>query len=266
MKAEVNGIELNYEILGQTGFPLVLIHGFGLDHSIWMDLATRYLRNYRVILPDVRGHGKSEVPMGPYPMSVLAEDIAHLLEFLGINKAIICGHSMGGYITLAFAERFSEHLGGLGFITTHAGPDSEEKRAGRFEMVQKIREKGSSALAESLAPNLTEDDEIINKVYDIIKETRPEGIIGALEGMAQRPDRTGLLSKIKVPTLVVAGEKDQIVEVDTARQMVDALSKGILLEISGAAHLPMLETPDELGKGILSLVHQVKNDSFRSEI
>lgn len=261
MKAKINGIEINYELQGQTGLPIVLIHGFGLDHSIWMDVASKYLRNYRVIMPDVRGHGESEAPEGIYPMSVLARDISHLLGFLGVSKAILCGHSMGGYITLAFAEHFPERLAGMGLITTHAGSDSTEKRAGRYEMVEAIQERGSVALAESLASNLTEDQEIIQEVYNIINRTSPDGVIGALQGMAERQDRTSVLSEIMVPSLVVAGEKDEIIDVETAQQMAEALSKGIFLKISGAAHMPMMETPDELGAGLLSLIHRVKDES-----
>lgn len=261
MKAMVNGIEINYELQGQTGLPIVLIHGFGLDHSIWMDAASKYLRNYRVIMPDVRGHGDSEAPKGVYPMSLLARDIAHLLEFLGVSKAILCGHSMGGYITLAFAEHFPEQLAGIGLITTHAGSDSNEKRAGRYEMVEAIQERGSIALAESLASKLTKDQDIIEAAYNIIKKTNPDGVIGALQGMAERQDRTHVLSDIMVPSLVVAGEKDEIIDVAAAQQMTKALSKGTFLKISGAAHLPMLETPDELGAGLLSLIHRVKDES-----
>lgn len=260
MKAKVNGIEINYELQGQTGLPIVLIHGFGLDHTIWMDVASKYLRNYRVIMPDVRGHGESDAPEGVYPMSVMARDIAHLLGFLGINKAILCGHSMGGYITLAFAEHFPEQLAGMGLITTHAGSDSTEKRAGRYEMVEAIQEQGSIALAESLASNLTKDQEIIQEVTKIIKKTSPDGIIGALKGMAERQDRTHLLSEIMLPSLVVAGEKDEIIDVETAQQMAEGLSNVTFLKISGAAHMPMLETPEELGTGLLTLIHRVKDE------
>lgn len=261
MKAKVNGIEINYELQGQTGLPIVLIHGFGLDHSIWMDVASKYLRNYRVIMPDVRGHGESEAPEGSYPMSLLARDIAHLLEFLGVSKVIFCGHSMGGYITLAFAEHFPERLAGMGLITTHAGSDTSEKRAMRYEMVEAVQDRGAIALAESLASNLTEDQEIIQKVTSLIKKTSPDGIIGALQGMAERKDRRDLLSDIKGPSLVVAGQKDEIIDIKTAQQMAKALSKGVFLKISAAAHLPMLETPDELGVGLLSLIHHVKDES-----
>lgn len=257
MKTTINGIELGYEILGQTGQPIVLIHGFGLDRSIWRDVASRYLANHRVILPDVRGHGESEAPKGVYSMTVLAKDIKHLLEFLGVSKAIICGHSMGGYIALAFAENVPERLAGLGLITTRAKPDSEEGRAGRYEMVEKVKEDGSKVLAQSLAPKLSQDEAIVSRMKEMIAQTPANGIIGALKGMAERPDRRDLLPKIKVPALVVAGEADQIINLQDAEQMARALPRGEFLSIEGAGHMPMLETKSELGQGLLSLIHRM---------
>lgn len=257
MKTTINGIELGYEILGQTGQPIVLIHGFGLDRSIWRDVASRYLANHRVILPDVRGHGESEAPKGVYSMTVLAKDIKHLLEFLGVSKAIICGHSMGGYIALAFAENVPERLAGLGLITTRAKPDSEEGRAGRYEMVEKVKEDGSKVLAQSLAPKLSQDEAIVYRMKEMIAQTPANGIIGALKGMAERPDRRDLLPKIKVPALVVAGEADQIINLQDAEQMARALPRGEFLAIKGAGHMPMLETKSELGQGLLSLIHRM---------
>ena len=257
MKTTFNGLELGYEIFGQTGQPIVLIHGFGLDRSIWRDMASRYLANHRVILPDVRGHGESEAPKGIYSMTSLAKDIDHLLAFLGVSKAIVCGHSMGGYIALAFAENSPERLAGLGLITTRAKPDSEEARAGRYEMVEKVKEEGSIALAQSLAPKLSEDESIVSSLKDMIAQTPADGIIGALKGMAERPDRRDLLPKIKVPALVVAGEADQIIDLHDAEQMASALPRGEFLPIKDAGHMPMLETRSELGQGLLSLIHRV---------
>jgi len=256
MKVTINGIEMGYEILGQTGQPIVLIHGFGLDRSIWRDVAKRYLANHRVILPDVRGHGESDAPKGAYSMTSLAKDIKHLLAFLGVSKAIICGHSMGGYIALAFAANSPERLAGLGLITTRAKPDSEDGRAGRYEMVEKVQEEGSIALARSLAPKLSKDEAIISSMRDLIAKSPADGIIGALQAMAERPDRRDLLPKIKVPALVIAGKEDQIINLQDAAEMAEALPKGEFLPINEAGHMPMLETKSELGQGLLSLIHR----------
>jgi len=258
MKADVNGIELAYDILGQVGYPLVLIHGFALDHTIWLEMASKHLRDHRVILPNMRGHGESDAPKGAYPMTLMAQDLTRLLDFLGINKAVVCGHSMGGYVALAFAEIFPERIAGIGLITTHANADTDEKREGRYQSVEEVRKRGSVAVAESLAPRLTHDEGIINQIHEMIVNTSPQGIIGALQGMAERPERTDLLAEIDVPSLVVAGEEDQIIDIDDARGMADALPHGEFLPISGAGHMPMIETPAELGEGLNQLINRVK--------
>jgi len=259
VRVEVNGIELAYDILGQTGHPLVLIHGFGLDHTIWMDMASNYLHNHRVILPDVRGHGDSDAPPGVYEMSLLAKDIAHLLEYLGINKATICGHSMGGYITLAFAEKYPERLAGMGLITSRSNADSEENREGRYKMMESVQKRGAVALGKSLSPRLTTNETLIQEAYNLIAQTPPMGIIGVLKGMAERPDRTSLLSRIAVPTLVVAGEDDQIIDLGEAREMVHVLPRCKFLAISGVGHMPMWEAPAILAKGLDDLVERVRS-------
>jgi len=258
MKAQVNGITLNYDIIGQEGLPVILIHGFGLDHSIWRTVATKFLGNQRVILPDVRGHGESDAPEEAYSMKELAGDISGLLDFLGITKATICGHSMGGYISLAFAAHFPERLAGLGLITTRAGADSNENRAGRYAMIEEIKDKGTAVLAESLAPRLTKDEDIIARSNEIILATPPQGIIGVLHAMAERPDRWNLLSEIRVPSLVVAGGEDQINNLDDSERMAEELPFGELMVIEDAGHMPMLEDYGALGIGLLSLVERVE--------
>lgn len=257
MKININGIQLGFDLLGTVKPPIVLIHGFGLDRSIWQQLASTHLGDQQVILPDVRGHGESDAPGGPYLMSLLAEDLAHLLESLGVEKAIVCGHSMGGYISLAFADQFPQMLAGLGLITTNANADAEDKRAGRYALIKEIRERGAIAVAENLAPRLSDDQAVVDQAYRLICKAVPQGLIGALGGMAKRPDRTGLLQEIKVPSLVVAGEVDSITDFDHAKVAADALPQGQFLAIPEVAHMPMAEAPVELGQGLRNLIRRV---------
>lgn len=258
MKATINGIQFGYDLFGQRGAPIVLIHGFGLNRKIWIPMVTEYLRNQKVILPDLRGHGESEAVPGPYPMALLAEDLVSLLAFLGVEKAIICGHSMGGYVTLAFAEHHPQQMAGMGLITTRAEADTDEGRSNRYEMVEAVKQKGSAPLGDSLGPRLTKDKGLAQEMRTMLAETPPAGIIGALRGMASRPDRRALLPEIPVPALVVAGEEDQIIDVESAKKMADALPEGVFLSIPGAGHLPMLEAPESLGKGLLNLINRVE--------
>ena len=252
MKTNINGTGLGFELFGDSGLPVVLIHGFGLNRSTWLEMVETSMSDYQVILPDVRGHGESDAPEGAYPMSLLADDIAGLLDHLEIEKAVICGHSMGGYIALAFADRYPERLLGLGLITSRSGSDSAEKRQGRYRLVEEVRERGSVVLAESLSKRITKDPVLQKWVYDLILTTHPQGIIGAALGMAERPDRTEMLRRLDRPVLVAAGAEDQIVPLEEARKIADLLQLGTFVEIPDAGHLPMMETPFILSEAIMS--------------
>lgn len=259
MKIKINGVQLGYEFWGKVAPPIVFLHGFGLDRSIWHDLVRKHLGDQQVLLFDLRGHGKSDVPEGPYSMSLLAEDVAQCLDALGVTKAVVCGHSMGGYITLAFAAQHPEMLAGLGLITTNAQADPDEKRSGRYALIEQVRARGAIAVAESLAPRLSYDENVINLSYRLILNTDPEGLIGALKGMAERPDRRALLPKISVPALVVAGEEDQITSLSDATAMANALPKGHILPLPGVGHMPMVEAVAELSQGLQSLIDKIVN-------
>jgi len=256
MKLLVNGLQIGYDILGENGSPIVLIHGLGLDRTIWMEMTSRYMQDYRVILPDVRGHGESDAPEGTYTMSLLSDDLAGLLDSVGINKAVVCGHSMGGYIALAFAAMYPERLAGLGLITSRADADTEKKRKGRYKMVKEIKSRGSIALAENLAPRLTKDAEIIRKAYDLIVRNQSQGLIGAVYGLAERPDRTRLLPAIHVPALVVTGKEDQIITPDYSQKMASAFPNGLLINLLGVGHMPMLEAPEKMSIEIINLMEK----------
>jgi pimeloyl-ACP methyl ester carboxylesterase len=187
-------------------------------------------------------------------MALLADDLAGLLDHLDIDRAVVCGHSMGGYIALALAAQHPERLAGLGLITSRAEADSAKKKEGRVRLAETVRAQGSSALAETLAPRLSHDPAVVKMAYALIAATPPAGIIGAALGMAERPDRTALMARLKVPALVVAGQEDQIVPLDDARHLAEGLEKGMLVEIPDAGHSPMLEQPQLLAEALVDFL------------
>ncbi len=268
METTINDFRLGFDLLGsKTSYhhqetpPIVLIHGFGLDRSVWHPVVAGYLKDFALILPDMRGHGQSDAPQGPYQMSLLADDLAELLEILHIKKTIVCGHSMGGYVAQAFAYQFPQMLAGLGLITTNAKADNDDKRAGRNALIREIKEHGALAVAETLAPRLSDDPAVVKQLHQLINKTKPAGLIGGLEGMAQRPDRTALLPEIDVPALVVAGEDDQITKFDQAKSMAEVLPQGDFLGLPGVGHMPMTESPAALGEGLQALIQRVMDSS-----
>jgi pimeloyl-ACP methyl ester carboxylesterase len=212
-----------------------------------------------VILPDLRGHGESEAPDGTYSMSLMARDISELLDQLGFKQAVVCGHSMGGYVSLAFAEQYPEKLIGLGLITSRSEADTDQKKANRLALAAEVREQGTIVMAKSLAPRLSRDSQLVEEAYQILMGTAPQGVIGASLGMAIRPDRTAVLKQMIRPVLVVAGEQDQIIPIEEARDMGRHLQYGKFLSLPGTGHLPMMETPEMLSHGLVDLIQSVKN-------
>jgi 3-oxoadipate enol-lactonase len=239
---------LHYVESGQ-GLPLMLLHGFPLSGSIWQRQRESLSERCRVIVPDLRGHGQSPAPAGVYEMGLLARDVLALLDALGIDKAVIMGHSMGGYVTLATWQLAPERFLGLGLIASQAAADTDEGRQNRYKLADKVATAGSQALADVMLPKLfaltlASDAPCRTLVHKLILGTRPAGIIGALKGLALRPDSGPLLPTISVPTLIVAGRQDQIIAPAKAQAMTDLIPNATLSMIDRAGHMPMLEQPD----------------------
>src|SRR5260221_4342623 len=210
-----NSVTLHYTEEGQ-GIPLVLLHGYPFSGAIWQTQQQGLSSNYRVITPDMSGHGQSPAPDGVYEMELMARDVLALLDSLNVQKAAIMGHSMGGYVTFALWRLAPERFIALGLIDSQAGADSEEGRQGRYKTAEKVFENGSQVVAEAMvprvfAPTLPEDEAIVEQARTMILNTRPVGIIGTLKGMAARPDTTELLPKINVPTLIITVAKYHII-------------------------------------------------------
>ena len=153
MKIRVSDIDLNVESLGE-GKPIVLLHGVGLDHTIWLEMAQHYQDQARFVLLDLRGEGKSETGNANHTLEQMAEDVLSVLNQLGLDQVLLGGHSMGGYIALAFAEKHPERLAGLALIASNAGNDSEEKKRQRLTAAEAILQHGTYVLANSLSPTL----------------------------------------------------------------------------------------------------------------
>lgn len=249
MEAKVNDIQLAYQDTGK-GVPLVLVHGFPLNQTIWDPILPFLDKRLRVIAPDLRGFGHSEATQGTYSMRLLANDIAGLMDALGVEKAMVVGHSMGGYVSLAFAEAFPQRLLGLGLVSSQAGADTPERRVSRYALAEHVAREGPKPVADAFAPKLTNDPELQASLYELIMAINPAAIIGSLKGMAERVDMVPYLPEIDVPAVVVHGVQDGLIPVEKARQVVDGIPRAVLTEIQGAAHMPMMEKPEETARAL----------------
>lgn len=255
---ELDPVDLHFEEYGR-GTPVVLLHGFPFDHTIWEPLIPLLAQESRLILPDLRGFGSSPVPEGTYSMRLLAEDVAHLMDRLEIEKAVLVGHSMGGYVSLAFAQAYPGRLLGLGLVATHSAADSPERRQSRNKLAVSALHKGARVVASNLVNNLTPKQELLEPINELILRAHPTGIAGALRGMAERHDLTGELSNVVVPAVVIVGKADRLLNHELVETMAQMLPKGWLVEIPDAGHMLTLEHPQQVAGTLQQLLKLAAN-------
>lgn len=251
-------VSLVFQEFGE-GIPVVFLHGFALNHTIWNPVVPLLRSEARLILPDLRGHGRSESSDGPYSMDLMAKDVKCMLEKLEIEKAVLVGHSMGGYIAQAFARYYPERLAGLGFVATRFTPDTSEKIQARFKTIRSVEKHGAEVIAEDMADKLTTRLDLVPSLYNMIKKTPQAGLIGGLKGMAQRIDSTDLVRGLRIPWVFVAGVKDAFVPVEEARAMTAGLASDRYFEAAEAGHMPMLESPEVVADALKLLLRLVEN-------
>lgn len=256
-----NGVDLYYEEHGQ-GLPVIFVHGFPFDHTTWSPLVPLLGKhNARLILPDLRGFGQSLVAKDPvYTMRLFAEDILALMDRLEIEKAVLVGHSMGGYVSLNFAHAFPGRLAGLGLIGTQAGADKPEKRQGRMKLADEIKRRGIERATASLPEKFSPNPDLVPVVREYFLKSNPSTLIASLKGMAERPDMTEQLSNIRVPALVMLGDKDQMVSPEATRTMNQLLPWSWLVELPGCGHMLSLEAPEQVADAIHKLLHTVQSN------
>jgi len=248
-KIFVNGIELAYERYGE-GTPLVLLHGYPLDHHIW-DAVVPLLRDkFKIILPDLRGFGNSITSNEPYSMDDFASDIANLLDHLHIDKTAIAGHSMGGYVALAFARLFPQRVNGLGLIASQVLADSAERKDGRYKSATDIVANGIQSVVDTMTPKFTSNKAIQTNARKIMQRQQPAAYIGALKAMAERSDSSNLLPTFTFPVVVLHGDDDELIPIDRAREVKNVVTHAHLTELKGIGHLPMMESPKETAKAL----------------
>jgi pimeloyl-ACP methyl ester carboxylesterase len=249
MHIQIKGINIALEDRG-AGLPLLFIHGYPLNRRIWEPQIEGLADVARVIAPDLRGHGDSGVAPAPYNMDMLADDCHALLEALSITgRVVLCGLSMGGYVTFAFYRKYPERVAGLILAATRAGEDSPEGKAGRDKAAALAREGGASAIAESMLPKMFSPrtyagrPELVERLSEIMQANSLDGILGDLMGMKARPDSTPTLKQIDKPTLILHGSDDQLIPPSEAKVMQEAIPGARLQVLPDAGHLLNLEQP-----------------------
>jgi pimeloyl-ACP methyl ester carboxylesterase len=237
------------------GEPVVFLHGFPLDRRMWAAQAAELSDHYRVIAPDLRGFGQSR-RSDPFTIESLADDTHLFLEQLAANPCVLVGLSMGGYVALAYASKYPDDLRGLILVDTKAEADTPQAREGRAKMIDLARASGAGAVAEQMLPKMLSGGtqktrpEVVKTLRSMMTDCSPQTIEYALAAMRDRPDRSGELAGIKVPTLVIVGDADAITPPDVAERMHKAIPGSTLEVVRGAGHMSPMEQPEQVNRAI----------------
>jgi len=248
-KVKVNGINITYEGRGH-GEPLVLIHGYPLDHTAWNEVESLLENDFDLVIPDLRGMGQSGAVDKTYSITDIASDVAGLLDHLRIQETFIAGHSMGGYVALAFAHAYPNRVRGLGMISSQVLADSPERKAGRYQTAKDVEEKGIGVVVDSMTTKLSADPRIQSFVREVIQRQKPAGVIGSLKAIAERGDSSDLFKSFKFPVVILHGNADALIPVERGREMKAALPHAHYAELKGAGHMPMMENPKDVAEGL----------------
>jgi pimeloyl-ACP methyl ester carboxylesterase len=249
MFARINGIRMAcFERGRQRSNALLLIHGFPLDHRLWHAQLRGLGGEVRAIAPDLRGHGRSASPGGPLSMDRHADDMAALLDHLGIARAVVAGLSMGGYVAFSLWRRHPGRVQGLILLDTRAEPDAPAAKLKRDATAAQAEQMGAAIVAEEmlprlLAPRSLANPKLVAQAWRLMSEQPVAGIVGALQGLRDRQDSRPTLATITVPTLVLVGEADAITPPADGAAMASAIDGAGLVVIPGAGHLSPLENP-----------------------
>ncbi len=242
---------MSYRELGEgAGDPLVLLHAFPLNGRMFEPQMEAFSGDRRVIAPDYPGFGRSPRTPAQPDVRYYAEGVQRLLDRLELERVVLGGVSMGGYVAFGCMRLFPERISGLVLANTRPDPDSEQIRENRKKMAQRVADEGVEVLIELqmerlLAPDtLKRDEEVVEKVRAMILDSSPTGAVAALGAMRERPDSTPLLTEIGVPTLVIGGEEDEISSPEVMGAMAEKIAGSTHVTLPRAGHLSNLEAPE----------------------
>ncbi|GAB4474356.1 MAG: alpha/beta fold hydrolase [Anaerolineales bacterium] len=244
-----------------SGIPILFIHGYPLNRLMWQPQLEALAQDAHLIAPDLRGHGDSTPTDGTYSMDLLAEDCAKLLDHLNITqRVVLCGLSMGGYISFAFARKYPHRLAGLVLTSTRAAADTEESKLNRQRSMKIVQEQGIQPIIEAMLPKVLSAKtfqsrpDLVQTVREIMQRTTIQAVIGDLQGMLERIDSRPFLPQIKVPTLIIHGKDDPLIPIDEAKAMQMAIPDSHLVLLEDTAHLPNLEASDRFNQVLLEFL------------
>ena len=252
LKMTINDFTVSYNDSGSDNTTVIIcIHGFPLNKSMWDKQAEALNKDYRVIAYDVRGHGNSDSGIGDFNIELFVNDLICLMDTLKLDKAVLCGLSMGGYIALNAIEKYPERFEALVLSDTQCIADTPEAKEKRLKAIENIKENGVEKYANESIKNLFSPESLLTKkdevavVREMIVNTPMQSLFKTLLALAERKETCSKLQDIKLPVLIMAGSEDKITPPAVAQQMHEKIQHSVLKIIDYAGHLANLENPDD---------------------
>jgi 3-oxoadipate enol-lactonase len=258
----IDGLKVSYNDLGPMEAPcIIFIHGFPLDKSIWDAQLEALSNEYRVVAYDVRGHGGSDAGNVDFTIDLFVLDLRCLIQALHIDRAILCGHSMGGYIALNAVQHHPEHFEAMVLANTQCAADTAEAKEGRVKTMERILEDGVAEYAQSILPklfspeSLTSKEKEVEKVKNIITQTTSESLCNTLFALSGRRETCSKLLEMNMPTLILVGDEDELTPPTLSYLMHSKIRGSNMALIAHSGHMPCMENPALFNEQLLNFVH-----------
>jgi pimeloyl-ACP methyl ester carboxylesterase len=266
MEFLVNGLKV-FTQGNKNNLPIIFIHGFPYDHTMWDYQIEELSKDYFCVTYDIRGLGESYIGDGQYTMEAFVWDLYSVMDELHIQKPILCGLSMGGYIALRAVEKEPSRFSGLILCDTRAESDDNAGKIKRSNAIDKINVQGVEAFVNEFVPNCFHPktpkklSEIYERIFNITKNQNSLGVKGALLAMLSRQDTTDSLKKIKIPTLVLVGVEDALTPPKIMKKIANKIKKSKFYVVPKSGHIAPLENPDFVNKKVKKFI----KNNFRTD-
>jgi len=265
----INNLTVSYSDHGPDDAPVIIfIHGFPLNKSMWNIQVEALKENYRVIAYDIRGHGNSDPGIDEFSIELFVIDLLRLMEKLRIEKSILCGLSLGGYIALNAVLKHPDRFDGLILNDTQCIADTPEIKENRCNAIISIKEKGVEQYADEIIKKLfaqetfTKNKNVVDAVKEMIISTQKQSLCNTLHALAERKETCDQLPEINIPVLIMVGEEDKITPIAAAQQMHEKILNSKLEIIQQAGHLSNLENPTAFNTHLVNFLELVGKRSF----
>ena len=245
--------DIYYDVAG-SGPPAILLHPFPVNHEFWLPVAQYLSSRYRLIMPDLRGHGESGLGDGPATMQKHASDVAQVMTHAGIGRAPLIGVSIGGYTIFDFWRRFRNRVSALVLCNTKAGADNTEARASRLEAANDVLQRGTEPFFDGMLqkvlaePTRHSRPDLVEGALRMMRKMSAEDVAGVQRGMAGRPDSVSTLKTIHAPVLIMTGDEDNMTGVPEAELMKQNIEGSQMKVVAKAGHYSPWEQPEEVAK------------------